>query len=124
MKRTSGFMTAVLSLCLLLPFFVLSACMMQPQELVSAESVEVVRIGRKITVYDRLSGSEYHFSICRTKRTEAEKTAKTAVQTPTIRIEIIPGGGLLIESDGTVYEATPKAGRCERWQKKYQTKNS
>ena len=93
------------------------------QVLISAGSVGAVCVGRRITINDHLSGNEYHFNIRRVKRTEKDRTVKTAVQTPTIRIYIIPGG-LKIISNGTVYEITPKAGRCGEWLRRSQMKNS
>lgn len=111
----------------LLAAVVLLGCVLwnisQPRVITETDNIRIVAQGRSIAVYDRLSEQEYHFRLVRVRRSDAPTKARAAVQTPTIKIELIPGG-LIVESDGSVYRITPKAGRCERWQKKYQTKNS
>ena len=96
----------------------------QPRVITDTESVRIVAQGRSIAVYDRLGGQEYHFRLIHVRRSNAPTDARTAVQTPTIKIELIPGGGLIVESGGSVYRITPKAGRCEEWLRKLQMKNS
>jgi len=96
----------------------------QPRVVTDTNSVRIIAHGRSIAVYDRLGEQEYHFRLARVRRSDAPTAARTAVQTPTIKIELIPGGGLIVESDGSVYQITPKAGRCEEWLKRFQMKNS
>lgn len=112
MIRTNGNkITAVLILAGMLLFGVLWS-ISQPRAIVDAESVRIVTQGRSIAVYDLLSGQDYHFRIAHARRSDAPTEPQTAVHTPTIKIELIPGGGLSVESDGSVYRITPKAGRC------------
>ena len=96
----------------------------KPRVITDADSVRIVAQGRSVAVYDRLDDQEYHFRLARARRSDAPTEARTAVQTPTIKIELIPGGGLIVESDGSVYRITPKAGRCEGWLKRFQMKSS
>lgn len=95
----------------------------KPRVITDTNCVRIVAQERSIAVYDRLGEQEYHFRLVRVRRSDAPTEARTAVQTPTIKIELIPGGGLIVESDGSVYRITPKAGRCEEWLRKLQTKN-
>lgn len=112
----------------LLAAVVLLGCVLwsisQPRVITDTDNVRIVVQGRSIAVYDRLSEQEYHFRLVRVRLSDAPTEARTAVQTPTIKIELIPGGGLIVESDGSVYRITPKAGRCEGWLKRFQTKSS
>lgn len=96
----------------------------QPRVVTDTNSVRIIAHGRSIAVYDRLGEQEYHFRRVYVCRSDAPTEARTAVQTPTIKIELIPGGGLIVESDGSVYRITPKAGRCEEWLRKLQMKSS
>ena len=96
----------------------------KPRVITDTDCVRIVAQERSIAVYDRLGEQEYHFRLVRVRRSDAPTEARTAVQTPTIKIELIPGGGLIVESDGSVYRITPKAGRCEGWLKRFQTKSS
>ena len=95
-----------------------------PHVITDTDSVRIVAQGRSIAVYDRLGEQEYHFRLAHVRRSDAPTEARTAVQTPTIKVELKPGGGLIVESDGSVYRITPKAGRCEEWLRKLQMKNS
>lgn len=96
----------------------------QPRVITDTDSVRIVVQGRSIAVYDCLGEQEYHFQLVRVRRSDAPTEARTAVQTPTIKLELIPGGGFSVESDGSVYRITPKAGRCEEWLRKLQMKSS
>lgn len=115
--------TAALCICLFLLLSIVFEYTVKPQEIVFAESVDIVRISRKIIIYDHLSGDKYLFRIRRIKHSEAEETAKTAIETSTIKIDILPGGCLEIYSEGKVYQITPKAGRFREWLRKSQMKN-
>ena len=95
----------------------------QPRVITDTDGVKVVAQGHAVAVYDLLSGREYHFRRVHVRRSDAPTEARTAVQTPTIKIELIPGG-LIVESNGSVYRITPKAGRCEEWLKRFQMKSS
>ncbi len=92
----------------------------QARVLTDAESVRIVSQGHSVAVYDCLGEQEYHFHLC---HSDAPTVARMAVQTQTIKIDLLPGGGLIIESDGSVYRITPKAGRCGEWLRKLQMKN-
>jgi hypothetical protein len=96
----------------------------KPRVITDTDSAKIVAQGRSIAVYDCLGEQEYHFRLVRVRRSDTPTAARTAVQTPTIKIELIPGGGLIVESYGSVYRITPKAGRCEEWLKRFQMKSS
>ena len=105
----------------LLAAVVLLGCVLwnisQPRVITDTDGVKVVAQGHAVAVYDLLSGREYHFRRVHVRRSDAPTEARTAVQTPTIKIELIPGGGLIVESDGSVYRITPKKG-VNLWQSK------
>ena len=96
----------------------------KPQVITDTNCVRIVAQERSIAVYDRLGEQEYHFRLVRVRRSDAPTEARTAVQTPTIKIELIPGGGLIVESDRSVYRITPKQGRLLEWLRKLQMKSS
>ena len=118
MKMTDGFKIVLCIVTLVFLLFSFLYTLNRPKVLITAETVEVVHTGKKITVNDHLSGKEYCFMTHKVKLTDSNKTARTAVHTPTIKIEIIPGNGLIITSDGTVYHITPKTGRLAEWLRK------
>lgn len=121
-------MRGKMAVVFLLAAVVLLGCVLwnisQPRVITDTDGVKVVAQGHAVAVYDLLSGREYHFRRVHVRRSDAPTEARTAVQTPTIKIELIPGGGLIVESDGSVYRITPKAGRCEEWLRKLQMKSS
>lgn len=78
------------------------------QILLDADTVEVTRQGRQITVLDKLTNREYKFISERKRRSEAAQERYTAIDTETMRIDILPGGGLEITSAGNSYQITPK----------------
>lgn len=118
MKMTDGFKIVLCIVAMVFLLFSFLDTLNRPKVLISADTVEVVHTGRKITVNDHLSGKEYCFFTHKVKLTDSNTAARTAVQTPTIKIEIVPGNGLIITSDGTVYHITPKTGRLAEWLRK------
>ena len=110
MKRK---LPAVIAVTLIMgSMFLLLWGISQPKKLVDTDSLKIVALARYIRVYDCLGSREYIFSRKIVRRSEAPREAQTAIQTPTIRIDTIKGGGLLVESSGIVYRITPKRGRC------------
>ena len=95
----------------------LSACTREPKTLIDADSLQVTCTGAKISVYDRLGGDVYNFITTRRKRSEGPKKAAVLVQSGTLQIVSIPGEGLEITSNGTVYRITRKKG-VNLWQSK------
>ena len=95
----------------------LSACTQEPKTLIDAESLQVTRTGAKISVYDRLGGNVYNFTTTRRKRSEGAEWPAVLVQSGTFQVVSIPGEGLEIISNGTVYRITPKKG-VNLWQSK------
>lgn len=69
-----------------------SACDNEPKILYQSESVEVVREGNITLVSDLVADKEYSFRSVRVKRSESVLEPHTAIETDTIRIEIIPSG--------------------------------
>ena len=78
----------LLSMCLML----FAGCNNEPKTLYQSESVEIVREGNKTAVYDLLADKEYNYITKRVKRSEGILEPYTAVDTDTIKIEIIPSG--------------------------------
>ena len=87
MKSKIAFALLV-SVCLML----FAGCNNEPKALYQSESVEVVREGNKTAVYDLLADKEYSFRSVRVKRSESVLEPHTAIETDTIKIEIIPSG--------------------------------
>ena len=69
-----------------------SACDNEPRILYQSESVEVVREGNITLVSDLVADKEYSFHSVRVKRSESVLEPHTAIETDTIKIEIIPSG--------------------------------
>ena len=69
-----------------------SACENEPKTLYQSESVEVVREGNITLVSDLVADKEYSFRSVRVKRSESVLEPHTAIETDTIKIEIIPSG--------------------------------
>ena len=69
-----------------------SACDNEPRILYQSESVEVVREGNITLVSDLVADKEYSFRSVRAKRSESVLEPHTAIETDTIKIEIIPSG--------------------------------
>ena len=109
--------TAVLCALLVACVLMLSACTQEPKTLIDADSLQVTRTGAKIGVYDRLGGDEYNFTIARRRRSEGPEKAAVLVQSGTLQVVTIPGEGLEIVSNGTVYRITRKKG-VNLWQSK------
>ena len=72
-----------------------SACDNEPRILYQSESVEVVREGNITLVSDLIADKEYSFRSVRVKRSESVLEPHTAIETDTIKIEIIPSGLLV-----------------------------
>ena len=86
---------------------VLIFCTDEQQTLFDADTVEVIRQGHQITVLDKLTSRKYKFTSERKRRSEADQERYTAIKTDTIKIDILPGGGLEIISAGKGYKITP-----------------
>ena len=69
-----------------------SACDNEPRILYQSESVEVVREGNITLVSDLVADKEYSFRSVRVKRSESVLEPHSAIETDTIKIEIIPSG--------------------------------
>ena len=78
----------LLSMCLML----FAGCNNEPKMLYQSNSVEIVREGNKMAVYDLLADKEYNYITKRVKRSEGILEPYTTVDTNTIKIEIIPSG--------------------------------
>lgn len=78
----------LLSMCLML----LAVCNNAPRTLYQSESVQVVRNGNILLVSDLAADKEYSFRAVRLKRTGNVLEPRTAVDTDTLKIEIIPSG--------------------------------
>ena len=78
----------LLAVCLML----FSGCNNEPKTIYQSESVEVVREGNITLVSDLVADKEYSFRSVRVKRSESVLEPHTAIETDTIKIEIIPSG--------------------------------
>ena len=87
MKSKIAFALLV-SVCLML----FAGCNNEPKMLYQSNSVEIVREGNKTAVYDLLADKEYNYITKRVKRSEGVSEPHTAIETNTIKIEIIPSG--------------------------------
>ena len=79
-----------LLVCVCLMLF--AGCNNEPKILYQSESVEVVREGNITLVSDLIADKEYSFRSVRVKRSESVLEPHTAIETDTIKIEIIPSG--------------------------------
>lgn len=84
----------IIACCLLVAVCLVcfSACDNEPKILYQSESVEVVREGNITLVSDLVADKEYSFRSVRVKRSESVLEPHTAIETDTIKIEIIPSG--------------------------------
>ena len=64
------------------------------QTQVDTESLCIITQGRETSVCDRAGGSEYHFKTQRAKRKDAPKTPRTAANTDTVKVVLLPGGDI------------------------------
>lgn len=78
----------LVAVCLML----FAGCNNEPKTLYQSESVEVVREGNITLVSDLVADKEYSFRSVRVKRSESVLEPHTAIETDTIKIEIIPSG--------------------------------
>lgn len=81
-----------LALLLCLCLLVFAGCNAEPKTLYQSDSVLIVREGVTTTVYDLEAEQEYTFRSVRVKCSEVVLEPHTAVETDTIKIEIIPSG--------------------------------
>ena len=84
--------TLLLTMCLLL----FAGCRNEPKVLYRSNSVEVIREGNITAVYDLLTDNEYNYKTVRVKRSDGVVEAYTAVDTDTIKIEVLPSATLRI----------------------------
>lgn len=78
---------------------------LQPQVLIDAATLSVVRDGSTITVHDLVADEAHTFKVVRVRRSEGVTESHSAVDTATISIDTIPHGGLKItdKTAGMVY---------------------
>ena len=78
---------------------------LQPQVLIDAATLSVVRDGSTITVTDIVADETYQFRVVRVRRSEGVTEPHRAVDTDTLTIDTIPHGGLKItdKNAGVVY---------------------
>ena len=73
-----------------------AGCENEQKVLYRSNSVEVIREGNKTAVYDLLTDNEYNYKTVRVKRSDGVVEAYTAVDTDTIKIEVLPSATLRI----------------------------
>ena len=79
-----------LLVCVCLMLF--AGCNNESKMIYQSESVEVIREGNITLVSDLVADKEYSFRSVRVKRSESVLEPHTAIETDTIKIEIIPSG--------------------------------
>ena len=84
----------VLLLCLFVLVF--AGCNTEPKVLYQSESVTIEREGNITLVSDLVADMEYTFRTVRVKRGEGVSVARTAVDTSTVKIEVLPSATLRI----------------------------
>ena len=96
MTRSTKAAVVGLLLVLILAAVAFAWYILQPQVLVDADTLSVVRDGSTITVHDLVADEVYTFRIVRVRRSEGVTESHTAIDTATISIDTIPHGGLKI----------------------------
>ena len=79
-----------LLVCVCLMLF--AGCNNEPEILYQSDSVTIAREGNITLVSDLVADKEYSFRSVRVKRSESVLEPHTAIETDTIKIEIIPSG--------------------------------
>ena len=87
MKSKIAFAVLV-SVCLML----FAGCNNEPKMLYQSDGVTITREGNITLVSDLVADKEYSFRSVRVKRSESVLEPHTAIETDTIKIEIIPSG--------------------------------
>ena len=80
----------MLLVCVCLMLF--AGCNNEPKILYQSENVEVIRNGNITLVSDLEADKEYSFRSVRIRRSEGVLEPHSAIETDTIKIEIIPSG--------------------------------
>ncbi len=89
-----------------------------PKSLYKSDTVEVVRNGNKTAVYDFVADKEYNYITRLVKRSKAITEPYTAVDTDTIKIDIIPSGlSVYDKAKSTVFTVTKKITHRKGWVK-------
>ena len=96
MTRFAKLAVAVLLLVLIVAAVAFVWYIFQPQVLIDADTLSVVRDGSTITVHDLVADEVHTFKIVRVRRSEGVTESHTAIDTATISIDTIPHGGLKI----------------------------
>lgn len=92
LKRLKGVQTVAFLLLVSVCLLSFVGCNNEPKTLYQSDSVLIVREGVITTVYDLEAEQEYTFRSARVKRSEGVSEPHTAIETDTIKIEIIPSG--------------------------------
>ena len=87
MKSKIAFAVLV-SVCVML----FAGCNNEPKTLYQSDGVTITREGNITLVSDHVADKEYSFRSVRVKRSESVLEPHTAIETDTIKIEIIPSG--------------------------------
>lgn len=87
MKNKVAFVL-LLSMCLML----FAGCNNEPKMLYQSDGVTITREGNITLVSDLVADREYSFRSVRVKRSKSVLEPHTAIETDTIKIEIIPSG--------------------------------
>ena len=87
---------AALACFVCLCVLIFAGCNTMPRVLYQSESLEIIREGVITTIYDLEADEQYTFRIVRVKRGEGVSVAHTAVDTSTVKVEVLPSATLRI----------------------------
>ena len=91
-KRGEQMKKSCFILLFLMAMLLFAGCNNKPKTFYNSDSVQIVQAGNKTLVCDLVDNKEYTFRFVRVKRSESVVEPYTAVDTDTIKIEIIPSG--------------------------------
>ena len=99
-------------LCLLcLCTFLFTGCTREKKTIIDTATLKVTTQGAETTIYDLAGDAEYNYKAVRVKKTDAPTKARTATETDTIKIVLLPGGGFEITDKTAGKIHTLKRGR-------------
>lgn len=91
--------------------FLFTGCTREEKTIIDTATLKVTTQGAETTIYDLAGDAEYNYKTVRVKKTDAPTEARTATETDTIKIVLLPGGGFEITDKTAGKIHTLKRGR-------------
>ena len=91
--------------------FLFTGCTREENTIIDTATLKVTTQGAETTIYDLAGDAEYNYKTVRVKKTDAPTEARTATETDTIKIVLLPGGGFEITDKTAGKIHTLKRGR-------------